>query len=344
MAVIDMVKFDGDPQALAWKFPGEELSTATQVVVNQAQEALLFKGGRAHDVLGPGTHTLSTGNIPLLARLVNLPFGGKTPFTAEIWYVDKTVRRNLRWGTKSPIPLFDPVYKRPVNVRAYGGWGMRVAEARPFLTQIVGTGTRVDTDTIYDYFISEIHQHLATAVGRRFADISVLHVSAHIADLSRTVMESLVDAFARYGIEITNFNIASFTLPPEEMRDLQAKLDAGLDEAVRVGRLREATGLGGDRVYGNMRSFDTLEKAAGNESGAAGALMSTGLGAGVGFGLGAVVGQNIDPARAAPPSGPPGVEAGTPAERMRSLKELLDAGLISDAEFAAKRQAIIDSI
>lgn len=339
-----MVKFDGDPQALAWKFPGEDLSTATQVVVNQAQEALLFKGGRAHDVLGPGTHTLSTGNIPLIAKLVNLPFGRKTPFTAEIWYVDKTVRRNLRWGTKSPIPLFDPVYKRPVNVRAYGGWGMRVEEARSFLTQIVGTDIRADTDRIYDYFISEIHQHLVTAVGGHFADISVLHASSHLTELSRKVMESLIDPFARYGIELTNFNIASLTLPPEEMRDLQEKLDAGLDEAARVGRLREATGLGGDRVYGSMRSFDTLEKAAGNESGAAGALMSTGLGAGVGFGLGAVVGQNIDPIRDTAPPKPSATEAGTPAERMRKLKDLLDAGLISEDEFASKRQAIIDSI
>ena len=78
MALIDRVKYDGKPDDLVWKFPAEDLSTATQVIVNESQEAVFFKSGKALDVLGPGRHTLSTGNIPILEKLVNLPFGGKT--------------------------------------------------------------------------------------------------------------------------------------------------------------------------------------------------------------------------------------------------------------------------
>ena len=110
MAFIDRLKYDAESDDwLVWKHPSEEIRRGAQVVVNESQEALFVKGGQALDGLGPGTHTLSTGNIPLLSRLVNLPFGGKTPFAAEVWYVNEHARRDLRWGTKTPIPLIDPI-------------------------------------------------------------------------------------------------------------------------------------------------------------------------------------------------------------------------------------------
>jgi membrane protease subunit (stomatin/prohibitin family) len=73
-----------------------------QLIVNESQEALFFKGGKALDVFGPGTHTLSSSNVPILQKLINLPFGGQTPFTAEVWFVNKTVKRNLKWEPKHP--------------------------------------------------------------------------------------------------------------------------------------------------------------------------------------------------------------------------------------------------
>ena len=90
-------------------FPNEELKLGTQLIVNEGQQAIFVKGGQALDVFMPGTHTLSTGNIPLLNKLINLPFGGDTPFTAEVWYLNTTVKRDLPWGTPSPIPFSDPI-------------------------------------------------------------------------------------------------------------------------------------------------------------------------------------------------------------------------------------------
>ena len=86
MALVDRIKFDSPSDSLlVWRFPSEKLHLGAQLIVNQSQEA---------DVFGPGTHTLSTGNIPLLTKLMKLPFGGQTPFTAEVWYVNKTVKRD----------------------------------------------------------------------------------------------------------------------------------------------------------------------------------------------------------------------------------------------------------
>lgn len=338
MAITNLVKFLGQPDDLVWKHPDDNLSTATQVIVNEAHEAVLFKDGRALDALGPGAHTLTTGNIPILGKLVNLPFGGGTPFAAEVWFANKTARRDLRWGTRSPIPIYDPKLAMPVNLRAYGGWGMRVADARSFITQLVGTGVRADASMMTDYFVAEIHQHVAAAAGAFFKDVSVLHASAHLPEIADGAAGPLRDSLARFGVDLINFNIANISLPPEEMRKLQDALGAGLDETVRVGRLSAATGMAGDRAYGVMRSFDTLEAAANNESGAAASLVAGGMGLGVGAGAGMSMARSLDLA------GADGGGRRTPAERLKELKELLDAGLIEREEFDAKKKGILDEM
>jgi hypothetical protein len=101
MAVVDFVKWNGNPSILAWKFPSEDLSTWTQLIVNETQEAYVVKEGVYQGPFGAGRHTLSTENIPLLRELMKLPFGGNSPFTAEVWFVNKAIPLDLKWGTLS---------------------------------------------------------------------------------------------------------------------------------------------------------------------------------------------------------------------------------------------------
>ena len=103
MEIMDVIKYNGRPDVFAWKYPGEELGTWSQLVVNQSQEAVLVKGGSVADVFGPGTHTLDTKNIPILNKIINLPFGGKSPFKAEVWYINKGYYLDIKWGTPTPI-------------------------------------------------------------------------------------------------------------------------------------------------------------------------------------------------------------------------------------------------
>ena len=98
MEIMDVIKYNGRPDVFAWKYPGEELGTWSQLVVNQSQEAVLVKGGSVADVFGPGTHTLDTKNIPILNKIINLPFGGKSPFKAEVWYINKGYYLDIKWG------------------------------------------------------------------------------------------------------------------------------------------------------------------------------------------------------------------------------------------------------
>ena len=116
MAVIDRVKWDGSPTLLAWKFPSDELSTWTQLIVNETQEAFVVRGGVYDGPFGAGRHTLSTENLPLLRKAIELPYGAKTPFSAEVWFVNRVTNLDVRWGTPDSIQLQDPRFH--IMVRA----------------------------------------------------------------------------------------------------------------------------------------------------------------------------------------------------------------------------------
>src|ERR1017187_5437661 len=135
MAFIDRLKYEAlTDEELVWKHEADNLVLGTQVIVNEGQEVVFVKGGRALDVLGPGTHTLSTSNLPILQRLINLPFGGQTPFTAEGWYANRHEKLNMKGGTTEPFPVIDPQYQVIVPVQAWGQFGVRVKDSRALLT------------------------------------------------------------------------------------------------------------------------------------------------------------------------------------------------------------------
>ena len=100
MALIDVVKYNGGPNVFAWKFPSDELSTFTQLIVNESQEAILVKDGQFADIFKAGRYRLTTANIPILNNIINLPFGGESPFKAEVWYVNKAYSLDIKWGTQ----------------------------------------------------------------------------------------------------------------------------------------------------------------------------------------------------------------------------------------------------
>lgn len=125
MQIVDIIKYDGNDnnkQWLIYKYPSDEFVLGSQLIVNQGQEALFFRGGQALDLFGAGTHTLSTANLPLLNNFVKILFGGKTPFTAEVYFINKTVNLNMKWGTSTQIPYRR--FKIWFNFEYNGAWSI----------------------------------------------------------------------------------------------------------------------------------------------------------------------------------------------------------------------------
>lgn len=292
MAVIDRIKFDGrinGPHWLVYKCPSEQFVLGSQLIVSQGQEALFLKGGEALDLFGPGTHTLSTGNLPLLNKLVNLPFGGKTPFTAEVYYINKTVKLDLRWGTSTAIPLEDPKYGLILNICARGQYGIAINDSRLFLSRIVGAipnGVIGDYTVILKYFNGLINTKIKSVTSEYMIkkQISFLEISSYLSELSDAFKNAIGDEFERFGIEVVNFFCEDIAPRPEDYEKLC--------------RYKEELALG-EGFYQQRRSLDILEKLAENPSSGSIANASMGLGIGLGaagqFGnVFSGIGQNIN--------------------------------------------------
>lgn len=347
MDLVDRVKYDaGSDDIFVWKFPHEALRIGSQVIVNQSQDAVFVKGGDAQDLLGPGTHTLNTGNIPLLDKLINLPFDGKTPFTAEIWYVNKTAKRDLKWGTPSPIQVMDPNVGYPISVRAFGRWGVRIDDSRSFVSQLVGSQIGADAQKIHNYFIGEINQKLSAVLASAISvnQISLFNINASLNQLSEILSKELEAEFVRFGVELVNINIENVNIPEEEM----AKIQEVFAKKMEVEQLSK-TEVG--QGYATVKTFETLNSAAENSS-EAGSLLGGALGAGVGIGAGIPLGQqlgrelNIDTNKepVQEQKAAQNVDDDDAAARLNKLKALLDQGLITQEQYDVKQQEILKDL
>lgn len=282
MAVIDVVKCEMWDSEFCKKFPSDNLRTGSQLIVHPSQSAIFVRDGKICDVLGPGKYTLSTENLPLLHSVINIPFGGDTPFQAEVWFINHSEKLNMKWGTMSPFQLEDPKYGIIVPIRAFGQYGLCVCDAETFLKSLVGNMRDFSAEKVADYFKGIMMSCLNSAISKRIISdqISILDINQHLLDISSSCKEEISKTFNKYGIELSAFSFISISVPNDDPSIV--KLKEAKDMAARLKIM-------GRDVYQMERSYNVLEKAAGNE-GIGGTMMAlgAGLGAGVGVGQGIV--------------------------------------------------------
>jgi len=335
VALVDVVKYEpSSDEYFAWKYPSENLKIGSQLIVNEGQQAIFVKGGEALDTFMPGTHTLSTGNLPLIEKIINSPFGGKTPFTAEVWFLNTTVKRNLKWGTPSPIPLMDPTIGFPVNARAFGDWGVRISNSRSFITQLVGAQIECTSEKIYSYFVSQVVQSFSQFMSSFISssEASILNISTMLSKISSSASVEMAATLDKFGLELINFNIESINIPEKDMEQIQ-NVYAKSFEARELSKVQ----LSGS--YGAIKSFEVLNNAATNEGdGAVGAMLGAGAGLGAGLSLGNELTKNINASSNQETSND------DIASKIRKLKNLLEEGLISQEQFDMKQSKLLEDL
>ena len=289
MAIIDVVRFDGlrSRDWLIYKYPSEQLVLGTQLIVQEGQVALFVKGGAIADVFYPGTYTLATENLPILKGLVNLPFGGNTPFSAEIYFMNTAVKLDIHWGTIDPIQLIDPKYFVKLRIRAFGQMGVRVLEATSLFREVIGGMQKADIvkfDKIKEYFRGVLVIKVKSAISDAIITngISALEISTKLEELSEKVKEQVTPEFEKYGFSVSNFFIQSINFPDEDFEQINKILE---DKA--------AFEIMGDGRYVTKRSFDIYEGAANNQNGVAGVFAAGGLGVGAAMNMGMSMGQTV---------------------------------------------------
>jgi membrane protease subunit (stomatin/prohibitin family) len=282
LEVIDFLDQTG--QALVARVP--QMGTAAiqmgaQLIVQQNQEAVFFRDGRAMDSFGPGRHTLTTANIPILTKILTIPWE-KSPFQACVYFVGKQRFIDQRWGTRSPITLKDPDFGI-VRLRGFGKYSFRVVDAPLLINEVVGTQGKVTTEEIGSYLrdvlLSGLTDLLATS------NVGLLQMAAKFDEIAAAARVKLGGQFAKLGLELTDFIINNIS-PPEEV---QKAIDARSSMSA-IGDLRSYT------LYQAANGMG----AAGAGGGEAGSVAALGMAAGLGMMLPPMLQQAMQQAPTSP--------------------------------------------
>ena len=318
-----------------------EIKMGAQLIVQENQSAVFFRDGKALDVFGPGRHTLTTMNVPMVSQVFRIPFGGDAPFTASVLFVARHTFLDLKWGTKDPIMLRDPsMGGLPVTLRAFGKFSMRVADPQVFVNSIVGTRGFVSTNTIVDYLRDLIASNLRDIIGTNFQDVFAL--PGLTKEIEAAVKAATTTEFAQQGLELVNIVLGSISLPEdvqEMIKQGQAKLYAANYETMAQRQRQDQLGVD----YMKYQAGQAINNAAQNPGGP-----SEGMGLGMGFGMGQMMAQQmanaVNPGQQAPAQGggaapPPQGGGDTPMTRERvqatidGLDEQLATGKISEETY-----------
>lgn len=294
----------------------------SQVIVRESQAAVFFRDGKALDVFRAGRHTITTANIPLLINLLGTLFDGRSPFTAEVYFVNLREFVDMKWGTPEPIALRDPDLGL-ARLRAFGVYSMQIQDPQMFVTKIVGAQGIYQTSQIENFLRSIIVSNLTDLLGE--SKKGLFDLPAYFDEVGAGVRAKISDAFAQLGLTLKQFVVSSIS-PTEET----AK---AIDERASMGA------IGNMQTYLQFQAARAMRDAAANEGGGA---AGTGMGLGAGVGLGAAMAQAIaqaissQPAAAAPQGAAPA--AGATPEVM-TVAEAAAYLRVSEADV----QAMIDS-
>src|SRR5919199_3130483 len=319
--IIDVLQFldDTGREIVHREPPGGpgDFRLGSQVIVRESQTAVFFRDGKALDVFGPGRHTITTANIPILAGLIGLATSGNSPFPAEVIFVNMRQFLDQKWGTPEPIPFRDPEFGM-VRLRAFGSYAFQVKDPSLVVNRIVGQQGMFTTDDIVNYLRGIIVSKFADLVGEQHK--SLLDLPAHYNELSAGTKAQLNDDFAGLGFNLLALYVQAITPTEDTAR--------AIDERASMGA------IGNMDAYMKFKAARAIGDAATNPAGG-GAGTGVGLGAGIGLGaqLAGMMGQAFQSgqqgAQSAGGSGGAGASASAPQtkEQVQHALDNLDIRL-----------------
>jgi len=291
---MEVIKFfDETNRSLVERIPPQgsaDIKMGAQLIVQENQEAVFFRDGKAMDVFQPGRHTLTTQNVPLITRLLTIPWQ-ESPFQAQVYFVGKQTFLDQKWGTRHPITFRDRDFGM-VRLRSFGKYSFRVSDSQLLINTLIGTQGKYSTDEATSYLRDMIVSRLADLMGT--LGISMLDLPAKYDEIAAGTRAKVAEEFGKYGLELVDFFINAIT-PPEEV---QKAIDA-----------RSAMGAVGDlNAFMKFQAANSMTKLAeqgGGGGGAAGGAMGMGMGAGFGMMMPGMINQAMQQG-GTPPGGPGG--------------------------------------
>jgi membrane protease subunit (stomatin/prohibitin family) len=266
--LIDIVEWlDDSHDTLAYRFERyqNEIKWSAKLVVREGQMAAFINEGQLADVFKPGTYTLETKNLPILATLKGWKYGFESPFKAEVYFISSRKFTNLKWGTPGPAMMRDKDFGM-IRATAFGIYSIRVIEPGIFVRDLVGTDDRFTT--------ADIEENLRGKIGTRIKEvmpglgIPVIEMEAKVVEMGTIIRDKLQDDFKTMGLELVEVQVQDVGLPEE--------VEKAIDKRGAI------AAIGNLQAYTQYETASSIKDAANNPGGGAGAAM--GLGAGVAMG------------------------------------------------------------
>lgn len=345
---------DDSHDVLVWRFPvrAQEIKNGAKLIVREGQTAVFVNEGKLADVFEPGTYTLTTQNLPILATLKGWKYGFNSPFKAEVYFVATTQFNDLKWGTQNPIMMRDAEFGA-IRLRAFGIFSIKVSDPAKFLRQTAGTDAKFEVEEIVGQLKRNLISRFTTALGN--AKIPALDLAGNYDEIAKKVMPPIKADFEEHGLDLTKFFIENISLPPAVEKVLDTRSEMGI--------------IGNMNQFAAYQAAKSIPDAARTPNSMAGAGM--GLAAGMAMGnqmmnqfTGGAFGQQnpYQPTvgMGVPVPGQPGAMMGAvqqpqqpqpqaPAQndmvtRLKKLDSLKAAGVLTDEEYAKKRAEILSEL
>ncbi|MDR2732994.1 MAG: SPFH domain-containing protein [Fibromonadaceae bacterium] len=360
----DVIKNSGPGDLLIWRQPEEDFNTSSTLIVMPGEEAIFIKGGVIEQTFDNGTYKLSTENYPFISRLRNFFTGGISTFNCVVYFVRKTHSMEILWGTTSPIQVRDKLLGIATKLRARGAYKIQVDNPQKFLTKLIGNNVNImeQQELLDDYFANEFQGKIKASITRALNETQteLLGIEARIEEFAETVEPLMGEVFDDYGLKMIKFSIAALDIDDNELRRRYDEI--GMDAIAKMRGAQADKGamdiLG--EGWGRLQAANILGTLAANPG--SGGVAAAGAGLGMGMAAGGVFGsmaqqmftpmqQQHLPSAAPQPSGrftqksaasPSATNSvDDPVATLKKLKDMLDLGLIEQAEFDTKKAEIM---
>ena len=375
----NVIKNTGPGELLIWRQPEEDFNTDSTVIVMPGEEAIFIKGGNIENVFDSGTYKLSTENYPFISRLRNAFTGGISTFNCVVYFVRKADSQEIKWGTESPIQVRDKVWGIRTDARVRGAYKVRIENPATLLEKLIGNNVPIQFQQELDkYFASEFQGKIKSAVSRFLNGLEqeLIGIDAYMDELSEQIEPYIDEIVKDYGLKCVKFSLAGLDIDNSKYDAIDQSQIASiskvkLSQAEKISKVNLAEGDKGvmdvlGDAWGRQQAANILGDLARNPG--AGGVGAMGAGMGMGVAAGGVFGsmanqmfapmnqqgqqQPVQPSapmpsgRFAPKDAVAAPQASNgptedPMETLTKLKKMLDAGLIEQSEYDAKKNEVL---
>lgn len=328
---IDVIEWvDPSRDTIIYKFPDEdkEVKMGAQLTVRESQVAILINEGKLADVYQPGRYELTTRNMPLMTSLRSWKYGFDSPFKVDVYYVNTRQFTDQKWGTPTPVYIPDAKFGQ-VEIRAFGAYNFRVADAGKFFTEFSGTDPLVKVSDLEGTLRGKVVDRFTEVVAEMAGEgLSFVQLQANKSEFTAALLPRIKDYFDQFGLEITDFQIQSITLPPEVNEFLRKNTQMNM--------------VGDMNRFNQFQASVSMEEAAKN----GGNMAQPGMDM-AGMMMANMMMQNMQGQQGQNQPAQPAQEAPKEMSRdeiMKTLKELGElktAGILNDEEFDTKKKELL---